>query len=328
MSMGLAQVKDFYAKTLVELADGNPDIFVVEADLMKASGTAPFKAKYPDRHINVGIAEQNLVGVAAGIAAMGRIPYACTFANFLSQRACDQVTISAGYNRFNVKLVGCYAGLTQEKNGGTHISVMDMAIMRCVPNLKVIAPGDCREFAQAVIALSKDRGPAYLRMPKLLKENVLGSSHRFEIGKAYQFGEGRDVTVVSTGLTTAIALEALPRLEKEEIGGRVLHLPTLKPADAEAVLACARETGAIITIEDHSVFGGLGGLVCEIVSKGCPVPVSRLGFNDQFGLTADLQFQLDYFGLTVENLVKNAKSIIQEKKSNYRRAECCTPESN
>ena len=180
MSKGLAQVKDVYAKTLVQLADSNPDIFVVEADLMKASGTAPFKAKFPDRHINVGIAEQNLVGVAAGIAAMGRIPYACTFANFLSQRACDQVTISAGYNRFNVKLVGCYAGLTQEKNGGTHISVMDMAITRCVPNLKVFAPGDCREFAQTVVALSQDIGPAYLRMPKVLPENVLGDAHRFQ----------------------------------------------------------------------------------------------------------------------------------------------------
>jgi transketolase len=226
------------------------------------------------------------------------------------------VAISAAYNRFNVKLVGCYAGLTQEKNGGTHIAVMDIAVMRCLPNLKVIAPGDCREFAQAVFALSKDMGPAYLRMPKLLKQNVFGDSHRFEIGKAYQFGEGRDVTVVSTGLAAGIAMEALPMLEKGGIRSRLLHLPTLKPVDEEAVLACARETGAIITIEDHSVFGGLGGLVCEIVSKGCPVPVFRMGFNDEFGLTADLEFQLNYFGLTVEDLVRNARSILRQKKAN------------
>jgi len=310
----LTQVKVVYGNTLVELGDRNKDIFVIEADLMKASGSKPFKDKYPDRHINVGIAEQNLVGVAAGIASMGRIPYACTMANFMAKRACDQVAMSVAYNKFNVKLIGCYAGLTQEKNGGTHISIIDMAIMRGLPNIKVIAPGDCNEFAQAMVAISEDYGPIYLRMPKLLKKNIFGSSHKFEIGKAYQFGKGSDVTIISTGITSSIALDALERLKNEGINARLLHLPTLKPVDSKSIVKCAKETGAIITIEDHSVFGGLGGLVSEIVTSKYPVPVCKLGLNDRFGLTASLDFQLNYFGLTVENIIKEAKKILKIKK--------------
>jgi transketolase len=314
MTSSLAQVKEVYGKTLVELGDRNPDIFAVEADLMKASGTAPFKERFPDRHINVGVAEQNLVGVAAGIASTGRVPFACTMANFMSQRACDQVAMSVAFNQFNVKLVGCYAGLTQEKNGATHISIMDLAITRALPNMKVIVPADCREFAQALAAVSEDVGPTYLRMAKLLPESVLGDDHQFQIGRAYQFEEGSDLTVISTGLTTSIALQALPALKKQGIEARVIHLPTLKPADRNTILASARATGAIITIENHSVLGGLGGLVSEIVTSEYPVTVRRLGINDQFGLTAGLEFQLKYFGLTVEDIVKNAREILNKPK--------------
>ena len=314
MNNALAQVKEVYGKTLVELGDRNTDIFVVEADLMKASGTAPFKEKFPDRHINVGIAEQNLVGVAAGIAATGRIPFACTMANFMSQRACDQVAMSVAFNKFNVKLVGCYAGLTQEKNGGTHVSVMDLAVMRALPNMRVIVPADCHEFEQAVTAISEDAAPTYLRMAKLLPNSIFGSDHRFQIGRAYQFEKGNDMTLIATGLTTSIALAALPVLRKEGISARLIHLPTLKPVDSEMIVASARDTWAIITIENHSVFGGLGGLVTEIVTSEYPVPVRRLGFNDQFGLTAGLDFQLTYFGLTVENIVNNAKELLRKHK--------------
>jgi transketolase len=313
MSIVYAQVKDTYGHTLTALGKRNDDVFAVEADLMKASGTAPFKKAFPDRHINVGIAEQNLVGVAAGLAAMGRIPYACTMANFMAKRACDQVAMSGAYNKFNVKLVGCYAGLTQEKNGGTHISFIDLGIMRSLPNMTVIAPSDCREFAQAVNAISEHEGPTYLRMAKLLPESIFGEKHTFEIGKGYVFGDGSDVTLIATGLMTATALDALEALEKEHIRARVLHLPTLKPVDKEGIVRCARETGALLTVEDHSVLSGLGGLVAEIVTEECPVPVRRLGLNDQFGLTADLDFQLQYFGLTVENIVRNAKQLIQKK---------------
>ena len=313
MSIEYAQVKDVYGQTLTELGTRNTDVFAVEADLMKASGTAPFKQAFPDRHLNVGIAEQNLVGVAAGLAAMGRIPYACTMANFMAKRACDQVAMSGAYNNFNVKLVGCYAGLTQEKNGGTHISFIDLGIMRSLPNMAVIAPSDCREFVQAVNVIAEFEGPTYLRMPKLLPESIFGQEHQFEVGKGYLFGDGNDVTIVSTGLMTATALEALEALEKEHIHARVLHLPTIKPVDTEMVVRCAQETGALVTVEDHSILSGLGGLVAEIVTEECPVPVRRLGLNDQFGLTAGLDFQLQHFGLTAENIVKHAKQVMQKK---------------
>ncbi len=313
MSITYAQVKDTYGPTLAELGETNSDIFAVEADLMKASGTTPFKEKFPDRHINVGVAEQNLVGVAAGLAAMGRIPYACTMANFMAKRACDQAAMSGAYNKFNVKLVGCYAGLTQEKNGGTHVSFMDLGIMRSIPNMKVIAPSDCREFAQAVRTISEDEGPTYLRMAKLLPESIFGNEHIFKIGKGYLFGSGSDVTLISTGLMTATAMETLEVLERENIRARVLHLPTLKPVDKELIVQCAKETGALVTVEDHSVLSGLGSLVAEIVTEEYPVPVRRLGMQDQFGLTAGLEFQLKHFGLTVEDIVSHAKQLIQKK---------------
>ncbi|MCP4395704.1 MAG: transketolase family protein [bacterium] len=313
MSIAYAQVKDVYGNTLAELGAKNGDIFAIEADLMKASGTAPFKKAFPDRHLNVGIAEQNLVGIAAGLAAMGRIPYACTMANFMAKRACDQVAMSGAYNNFNVKLVGCYAGLTQEKNGGTHISFIDLGIMRSLPNMKVIAPADCQEFAQAVKAMSADEGPTYLRMPKLLPESIFDSGHAFAIGKGYVVGDGSDVTLIATGLMTSIAIEALEALKKEGIRARALHLPTIKPVDRDLIVRCAQETGALLTAEDHSVLSGLGSLVAEIVTEECPVPVCRLGLNDQFGLTAGLDFQLRHFGLTVENIVKNAKELVRKK---------------
>jgi transketolase len=309
----LAQVKDVYGKTLTELGEQNEKIFVVEADLMKASGTHLFKQRFPDRHINVGIAEQNLVGVAAGIAAAGGIPFACTMSNFISQRACDQVAMSVAYNCFNVKLVGCYAGLTQEKNGGTHISIMDLTVMRCLPNMTVMVPGDCKEYAQMLQAASRHVGPTYLRMPKLLAGSIFDTSHRFELGKAYVFGSGTDLTVITTGITTAIGFEALPLLEKERIGARILHLPTLKPLDESTVVDCAKATGAVLTIENHSRLGGLGSLISELLSKEYPVPVCRLGFDDRFGLTADLAFQLKYFHITAEDILENSKKLLRRK---------------
>ncbi len=310
MAVNFVNVKDVYGNTLRELGEKYPELFVVEADLMKASGSAPFLEQFADRHINVGIAEQNLVGVAGGIAAVGGIPFASTMANFMTQRAGDQLVIAGGYNKFNVKLVGSYAGLTQEKNGGTHISVLDLAVARTVPNMTVVVPGDCVELAQAMAAVAEYEGPVYLRMPKLLAEDVLSPRESFRIGPARQFGDGQDVTIASTGLTTAIALEALDALDKEGIKGRVLHIPTLKPAPRDDIVRCARETGAIVTIENHSVHAGLGGLVAEIVTNAAPVPVRRIGVPDEFGLTAPLQFQLDHFGINVDAIVRSAREVM------------------
>lgn len=313
MKTGLKQCGVTYGTVLTELGKTNPDIFVLEADLMKASGTRLFMEAFPDRHINVGVAEQNLVGMAAGLAAMGRIPFACTMANFISQRACDQVTISVALNKFNVKLVGCYSGLSQEKNGATHISIMDVAIMRCLPNMKVIVPSDHRELADVLVFASEDTGPLYLRMPRLLPEKLFNSSYKFSFSKGYQINTGSDLTIISNGISSSVAVQALDELKKEGIDASLIHLPVIKPVDSNLILKAAAETGAIITIEDHSVYGGLGGLVSEIVSKNRSAIVARIGLNDMFGLTANLDFQLNYFGISVENIVKTAKDILVKK---------------
>jgi transketolase len=261
----------------------------------------------------VGVAEQNLVGTASGIAAAGGIPFACTMANFMAKRACDQVAMSVAYNMFNVKLVGCYAGLTQEKNGGTHVSFIDIGVMRSLPGMTVFAPGDGEELRQVLESAAEFEGPVYIRMAKLLQADILGEGHRFEIGRAYRYGEGGDLTIVSTGLATEIALDSLEALRQEGIEARVLHVPTIKPFDAGALEESVRETGAVITLEDHSVLGGLGGLVTEILAERYPAKVSRIGLNDSFGLTAGIDFQLEYFGITPENVVARAKSLLAEK---------------
>ncbi|MFO7848892.1 MAG: transketolase C-terminal domain-containing protein [Spirochaetia bacterium] len=297
-------------EVLTELGDKNPNLFVLEADLMKASGSKPFKERYEDRHINVGVAEQNLVGTAAGIAAAGAIPFACTMANFMAKRACDQVAMSVAYNNFNVKLVGCYAGLTQEENGGTHVSFIDIGIMRSLPNMTVLVPGDGEEFRQMVRWAAEYEGPVYIRMAKLLQAEILGPDYKFELGRSCLFGDGKDITIVSTGLATETALDALKVLEAEGIGARVLHMPVIKPFDTEGLVRNARETKACITIEDHSVLSGLGGLVAETLSTHHPVRVARIGLNDTFGLTADLDFQLQHFGITTENIVAQAKKLL------------------
>ncbi|MCL5069593.1 MAG: transketolase family protein [Actinobacteria bacterium] len=313
MKYDLTAVANTYSKTLVELASADSDIFVLEADLMKASGTKVFKDSFPDRHINVGIAEQNLVGVAAGIASMGRIPFAFAMANFMSQRAADQVTISAAYNKFNVKLIGGFAGLSQEKNGGTHISIMDMAVMRNLPNMKVIAPSDLSELSQVLKFAAGDVGPTYIRLSRYLPQNLFGASYKFELSKAYQIGSGNDLTIISTGITTCIAMEALKLLESEGIASRLLHVPTIKPADEESIVRCAKQTNTIITIEDHSTCGGLGGMVAEIISENYSARLHRIGLDNSFGITADLEYQLKYFGISVENIIDKSKKILKIK---------------
>jgi len=301
---------DTYGNTLLELGKTNPDIFAVDADLMKASGSRAFKDAYPERHINVGVAEQNLVSLSSGLAAMGRIPFASTMANFMSQRACDQVTISAAYNKFNVKLVGSFAGLSQEKNGGTHIGVLDIAVMRCLPNMTVLAASDQRELKDILVAAAKKEGPVYIRMARYLPDGLFPKDYSFVIGKGYQIGDGSDITIISTGITSMIALDSLEILKKDGISARMIHIPSLKPLDKEIIIKCARETKAIITIEDHSIYGGLGGLVSELTAQVYPTRVTRIGMEDVFGLTATLDFQFKHFGISVENIIKKAKELL------------------
>lgn len=241
---------------------------------------------------------------------MGRIPFASTMANFMSQRACDQVTISAAYNKFNIKLVGSFAGLSQEKNGGTHIGLMDLAIMRGLPNMTVFAASDQRELKDILIVSIGIDGPVYIRMARNLPEDLFGSSYKFKPGKGYQIAGGTDITLISTGISSMIALDALKELEKNNISARMVHLPSLKPVDNKLILKCARETKAFITIEDHSIYGGLGGMISEIAASGHPTKVERIGMENKFGLTASLDYQLEYFGISVGNIIKKAGKIL------------------
>lgn len=305
--------KTVFGETLVELGKGDERIVVCEADLMRATGTKVFKNAFPERHFNFGIAEQNMVTAAAGLAIEGKTVFASTFANFATKRACDQMSIGVAYNKANVKLCGHYAGVTSEKNGGTHISVEDIAIMRSFPNVAVVAPGDNEELRQAVIALAEYDGPAYLRIPKLYKASVFSTGYRFGLGKAAVVREGSDISLCAYGVMTGIAFLAAWELEKKGIRAKVVNFSTLKPIDRDAVLDAAA-TGAVLTMENHSIIGGLGSAVMEVLSEERRSPfIKRLGLRDVFGQTASLDWQLARNGLTVEAVVAEALDMLAAK---------------
>lgn len=302
--------KGVFGRTLVELGKKDRRIVVCEADLMRASGTKPFMDEFPDRHFNFGIAEQNMVCASAGLALSGRVVFASTFANFAVKRACDQMSIAAAYNKANVKLCGHYAGLTSEKNGGTHIAVEDIAIMRATPNVVVVEPGDTEELRQAIEVLAAHDGACYLRVPKMYKASIFNDKYRFKIGKATVLHEGTDVTLCACGIMSGIALLAAKKLAQECISAKVVNFSTLKPIDREAVIAAA-STGTVLTLENHSVIGGLGSAVMEVLSEERLSPVvKRLGLQDVFGQTASLDWQLDQNELSLEKVVSEVKDLL------------------
>jgi len=305
--------KDTYGQTLLRLGQENPRVVALEADLMKASGSTVFKNAFPERHFQVGIAEQNMVSIAAGMAAMGLIPFASTFACFLSQRACDQVINSVAYNKFNVKLCGSYAGLTSEKNGGTHISVEDLAIFRAMPNMVVLVPGDCVELSQAMEAAAAYDGPVYIRIARGNLTTIFSRDDAFTIGKARLLAEGSDVALVTTGITTWQGMKASQTLREKGIDVRHIHMPTIKPIDRDIIVRAADETGCIVTVENHSRIGGLGSAVAEVVCEECPVTVHRMGIDDMFGKTANLDYLMDFFGISAPHIVERVEQSLVRK---------------
>jgi transketolase len=299
----LLDVRKTFADKLLKIGSEDDRLVVLEADLMKCSGSRPFMEKYPERHYQFGIAEQNMIGVAAGLALMGKIPFASTFANFASQRACDQAVISIAYNRLNVKICGDYAGLTSAKNGATHISVEDTAIFRSMPYMTVIDPADCVELSQALEAIYSYDGPVYLRKSRGPMPTIFGEEHSFEIGKAITLTAGGDATLITSGITTHEGCEAVKVLHSRGIEVNHLHMGTIKPLDVEAVVEAARKTGLIFTVENHSCYGGLGSAVAETVCEHHPVPVIRLGFQDRFGDTATLEWLIEEYGISSARIV-------------------------
>jgi transketolase len=305
--------RDAYGETLAELGAENSAIVALDADLSGSTKTAVFAKKFPERFFNMGIAEANMVGTAAGLAAVGKVPFVSTFAIFAVGRAWEQVRQSVAYPKANVKIVATHGGVTVGEDGGSHQSVEDIAIMRAVPNMTVIVPADGIETKGAIRAAAAYKGPVYIRLGRNKVPTIFPSDHRFEIGKGCELRAGSDLTFVTTGLMTAAAVTAATELAKEGISARVVHIATIKPLDREIVLRAARETGAIVTAEEHSIIGGLGSAVAELLGEEHPVPLKRVGVRDRFGTSGKAEELLKYFGLTPEDLAEAAREVLQRK---------------
>jgi transketolase len=306
--------RDAYGQTLVELGRENGRVVALDADLSGSTKTGLFAKEFPDRFFNAGIAEANMVGMAAGLAAGGMIPFASTFAVFAAGRAFEQVRQSLAYPRLNVKLVATHGGITVGEDGGSHQSVEDLAIMRALPNMTVLCPADGPETAAAIRAAAAFDGPVYVRLGRSKVPVVFPAGCDFAIGRGATLHQGTDLTFITTGLMTAQAITAAGILAEEKISARVVHLGTIKPLDVDLVLKAARETGAIVTAEEHSVIGGLGGAVCETLAEGCPVPLERVGLRDVFGQSGKAEELLAHYGLTPAHLVEAAERVVQRKR--------------
>ena len=303
--------RDGYGAALVDLADSCPDLVVLDADLAAATKTGAFKKVHPDKFFDCGIAEGNMMGIAAGLAASGKTVFASSFAMFAAGRAFEQVRNSIGYPHLNVKIGATHAGISVGEDGATHQCCEDIALMRSIPGMTILNPADAVEAHKAVLAAAKHVGPVYLRFGRLAVPVIFDENdYEFEIGKSVQLTEGNDVTIIATGLMVNEALIAAETLKAEGIAARVINMATIKPIDRDAIVRAAKETGAIVTAEEHSIIGGLGSAVSEVVCEECPVPVVRVGVMDTFGKSGPAVELLKLFGLSAEHIVEEAKKAI------------------
>ena len=307
------EMRKVYCDTMIALAKEDPRIVDVEADLTGAHGMKPFKAAYPDRSFNVGIAEANMVGVAAGLSACGKIPFVHSFATFASRRCFDQIAISVCYAGLNVKIVGSDPGVGAELNGGTHMALEDMGIMRTLPGMTVFEPTDSVQLRKALPAIVEHEGPVYIRLFRRQAENVFDDGYEFDLGKADLLRDGSDVTLIASGVCVANALQAAETLAQEGVSARVLHLHTIKPIDADGVIKAASETGALVTAENHNVIGGLGSAVAEVLAEQRPTPLERVGVKDHFGQVGKAPYLMGVFGITAADIAKAARKAIARK---------------
>ena len=299
--------RESFGKALVELGKENENVVVLTADLAGATKTSLFEKEFPDRFINVGIAEQNMIGISAGLATTGKIPFASTFAMFAAGRAYDQIRNSVAYPKLNVKICGTHAGVTVGEDGATHQMLEDLSLMRSIPNMTVLCTSDDVQTRWAIKEMAKIDGPVYIRLARVATPVIYDENQKFEIGKMIQIGDGTDATVFATGVEVAEALKAKEELEKENIKIRVVDVHTIKPIDREMIIKCAKETKKLITIEDHSIIGGLGTAVCEVLSEECPTKVVRMGMQDKFGKSGKAEQLLKYFKLDSQAIVEEIK---------------------
>jgi len=316
---GVAQgnIRQLFGEALVAVGQANPNVVVLDCQTAMPTAAVSFARAFPERFIDLGIAEQNAVSFAAGLARMGFVPIVPLFACFSARRALDQVTIQVAYADMNVKVCGLYAGLTSPNTGATHQMISDLAVMRSIPNLTVVEPADALEMQQALAAVVAHRGPVYFRM---VRGDIGGPCPRvspdgytFRLGKAALLREGRDVTLIGSGLMVSRCLQAAEILANEGIAADVVNVSTIKPLDAEMIAARAGRSGAVVTAENHTVLGGLGGAVAEVLGEACPVPLRRVGIRDEFGTSGPLEEIFPQYGLTAEAVCEAARSALKAK---------------
>ncbi|HHX95963.1 MAG TPA: transketolase family protein [Clostridia bacterium] len=305
--------REGYGKALAKLGTKYPNMVVLDADLSRSTRSYEFCKYNPERFFNMGIAEQNLMGTAAGLAAAGKIVFASTFAIFATGRAFEQIRNSIAYPCLNVKIAASHAGLTVGADGASHQAIVDVAIMRALPNMQVIVPADAIEAEKAIWAVAAQKGPAYLRLGRAPVPVIYPEEAEFELGKATLLREGREATIIACGIMVAESLLAAEELAEEGFAVRVLNMSTLKPLDEGAILQAARETGALVTAEEHSIIGGLGSAVAEVVGENCPVPLERVGVKDVFGESGEPDELLEKYGLRAVNIKEAVRRVIRRK---------------
>lgn len=309
----LRPTRDGAGEAMVELGRINKDIVVLSADLTDSTRAGWFKKEYPERFISFGIAEQDMFGTAAGLALCGKIPFACTFGVFASGRAWDQIRVSIAYMNLNVKIIGTHGGVTVGEDGATHQALDEIALMRILPNMTVVVPADVIEAYRATIQSVSVEGPVYIRLGRNPAPIVTRKEDPFQIGKAVVYGDGKDVTIIACGHSLYEAKKAKEILQGENIEARVINLHTPKPIDKEALCIAARETGAMVTVEEHTIYGGIGSAVSEVIVQECPVPIKMVGIKDRFGESGSPAELLKYFNLTTKDIVTAVHEVLKYK---------------
>ncbi len=307
------EIRQTLASALVEKARKDDRIVVLDADLMSCHATKVFKQEFPDRFFNVGIAEANMIGMAAGMSTFGKIPFTYSFAPFATRRCFDQIFISVAYAGLNVKMVGSEPGVAAEANGGTHMPFEDMAIMRSIPKMVCFEPTDATMMEKALDEIINYPSSVYIRMFRKKAAKIYDDTLDFHLGKAIELRDGSDVTLIASGIMVERALQAADELAGEGISAKVVNIHTWKPIDKEAIVAAAKKTGAIVTCENHNIFGGLGSAVAEVVVEKCPVPLKMVGVKDEFGQVGKNAYLSEVYGLTTADIVKAAKEAISRK---------------
>lgn len=305
--------RDAYGEILKELGAENKDIVVLDADLSSSTKTKVFAEAFPDRFFNTGIAEANMIGVAAGLASCGKIPFASTFAVFGAGRAYEQIRNSVCYPKLNVKVAVTHSGLTVGEDGATHQMLEDITLMRALPNMTVTVPADANETKAIVRWAVGYKGPVYIRMGRAKCDDIIPEDYKFVPGESMELCQGSDVTIIACGIMTSKAVSAAKELEKQGIHARVINMSSIKPIDEEAIVKAAKETRAILTCEEHTVNGGLGGAVAEVLAKNCPAIMSMIGTNDTFGESGTADSLLEKYGLTADHIVEEAKKLLKRK---------------